>query len=673
VWFYYIAGTPKKKKGLKNFVKNKLGKPPVLIVDATPERTAKVLTGQLQNEGYFKSKAYAEVKTKKKQGKIVYTIDLYPPYVLRKIYYPVAGDSAYTAIINLVKHKSILKTGQRYQLSKLQSETERIEMEVENYGFYYFDDKHRIFPDYTLASDTTAAQPDTLSINGFTYFSRKHNFRPAIITRAISIMPGHTYSRQAQQQTISHLMDLGVFKFVSMRFTDVTNATDFALLDNDIYLTPLKKKSLRAEFQTVSKSNNFIGPGLSLMFTNRNFLKGAELFQLKLSSSYEVQVSKQISGALNSFELMFESSLSVPRLIAPFSIDYSTRNHLPKTVFRLAVDLQNRVSYFRLNSFNARFGYHWFETPSKTHALYPIDINFLKTDKTSPSFEALLSKNPLLSNSFQDQFIIGSRYTYALNTQLRETPFQSSGEGKRYKEHSFYFNGNVDVAGNLFHTIQKQAGHSEQEPLLLLGSPYSQYVLASSDSRYYYQPDVHTKLVLRLAIGVGYAYGNSTSLPYIKQFAMGGANSIRAFPARSVGPGTYYARQDTAQQMGAFFIDQRGDIKLEGNLEYRFDIYSAVKGALFVDTGNIWLWKEDADRPGAKFIQHNLFKELAVRTGAGLRFDFNFFVLRLDVAFPLRKPFLPDGKRWVFDKINFSSSSWRGDNIIFNIAIGYPF
>jgi outer membrane protein assembly factor BamA len=190
------------------------------------------------------------------------------------------------------------------------------------------------------------------------------------------------------------------------------------------------------------------------------------------------------------------------------------------------------------------------------------------------------------------------------------------------------------------------------------------------DLRHYWQFDDHNKLASRIVIGAGYAYGNSYTLPYIKQFAIGGSNSIRAFQARSIGPGTYNIREylpDTAQTL---FLDQRGDIKLEANVEYRFDIFKALKGAIFVDAGNIWTVRDDG-REGGQFNVDTFLSELAVGTGLGLRMDFSFFVLRLDTAFPIRKPWTDP--RWVINDIDFGNRAWRRENLIFNIAIGYPF
>jgi outer membrane protein assembly factor BamA len=705
VWLYYVAGTPKKKKGgLRNFLKYKLGDTPVLMSEATPERTATTLQGQLQNEGYFRSTVKSKVVTKGKNGKVIYDVTLYRPYRIRSIEYPKARDSVYAAIIESLKTESLLDTGRRYDLERLQAEQVRIEEEVENYGFYYFDDKYLVFeadstvgrrkvdltlklednipdrarriyrlnrinvyPDYTLSMDTTVQNPaDTTLINNYYYIDKKHFFRPEIITDVINLKKGNIYSREAHDFTLSHLMGLGAFKFVNIKFSE-SPRKDSAMLDADVYLTPLKKKSLRAEVQAVSKSNNFVGPGVAFTFTNRNFLRGAELFQLKINTSYEVQISRQTSGALNSFEMGIESSLTVPRFISPIHIDYNSKRYLPKTQFKVGYNFQNRLSYFRINSLNAGYGYNWKESISKSHELFLIDLTFLKTDKRSEVFQELLDENPVLSSSFEDQFILGTRYSYTINTQLAEDISQRYEE-RKYRKHNFYFNGNIDVAGNLLHTIQHAIQKKEEEDTYeIFHLPYSQYVRGDVDVRYYWAMDEHNKLATRLVVGTGYAFGNSNTMPYIKQFAIGGSNSIRAFPARSIGPGAYdvLTALDTIR-----FIDQRGDIKLEGNIEYRFDIVKSLKGALFVDAGNIWLMRADEEnRPGGEFNKDTFLKQLAVGTGAGLRFDFSFFVLRLDVAFPLRRP----AQGWVTKDIDFGSSSWRGDNIVFNIAIGYPF
>jgi outer membrane protein insertion porin family len=262
------------------------------------------------------------------------------------------------------------------------------------------------------------------------------------------------------------------------------------------------------------------------------------------------------------------------------------------------------------------------------------------------------------------------RYSFTYNTQLNQVNLNSFSE-TRVQKSSYYFNGNIELAGNLLHLAQKamSAKQTETGSYTIFGSPYSQYVRADVDFRYYWQINRRQKLATRILTGAGLPYGNSNVIPYIKQFSIGGSNSIRAFPARSIGPGSYNVRKDPTYAGQTYFIDQRGDLKIEGNVEYRFDIVKILKGALFVDAGNIWLWKDDPERPGGKFEKNTFVNQVAVGSGFGLRFDLNFFVLRFDLGVPLRKP----DEGWVLNKIDFASGPWRGENLLLNIAIGYPF
>ena len=235
------------------------------------------------------------------------------------------------------------------------------------------------------------------------------------------------------------------------------------------------------------------------------------------------------------------------------------------------------------------------------------------------------------------------------------------------KKNNMYFRGSIDLSGNSIGLLL--GANDSNKPKTLFGVPFSQYSKLEMEFRYYYKFSGDTKLASRINLGAGLPYGNSSELPYIKQFFIGGTSSIRAFRARSIGPGTFNGNDTTNN---SFLPDQSGDLKLELSTELRTKIYKLVKGAVFVDAGNIWLSNKSAEKPGAEFSSQFL-NELAVGTGVGLRFDFNFLVLRTDVAFPLRKPYLPKGNRWVINAINFGDRTWRNENLIFNLAIGYPF
>ena len=258
---------------------------------------------------------------------------------------------------------------------------------------------------------------------------------------------------------------------------------------------------------------------------------------------------------------------------------------------------------------------------------------------------------------------MGENYSFIYNDQLE----------KETNDH-WYFKGSVDLSGNILHLVQslyKEEKASYEHPYKIFGATYAEYSKFDFDVRHYFNFNSQSSAVaVRMIAGVGFAYGNSFTLPYVKQFSSGGSNSVRAFDARALGPGSYKIPDSIAANS---FTDQAGDIKLETNIEYRFPIVSIVRGALFVDAGNIWLRKEDPNRPGGTFAGNTFTDEIAIGTGFGTRLDLSFLILRFDLAFPLHVPNLSENERWVLNKIDIGSPDWRKHNLVLNIAIGYPF
>ncbi|MTI20330.1 hypothetical protein E1176_04785, partial [Fulvivirga sp. RKSG066] len=414
----------------------------------------------------------------------------------------------------------------------------------------------------------------------------------------------------------------------------------------------------------VSKSNDFVGPNFKASFKNRNIFRGAESYQLNLDAGYEFQVGGATgaqSQNLNSYTLGIENVLTVPRILTPFNIENRSSRFVPQTVFKLGFRTLKRIDFFTLNSTEMAYGFNWQETKTKRHEFYPVDINFIQLGNISAEFDSVLNANELLRKSYEEQFILGTTYSFYYNTQ---------NDTERESRSNWYFNGNIDLSGNLMHAAQstlRSEENTEDNPYELLGSPYSQFVKTDIDLRHYYRVGKESKIATRFIAGIGYAFGNSTTIPYTKQFSIGGSNSIRAFRARSIGPGRYQVPQT------ATFIDQTADIKLESNLEYRFPIIGMFKGAVFTDAGNIWTLRTDDQRPGSEFDSKRFISEIAVGAGLGLRFDADFFVLRFDLAFPLRVPYGESSSRWRFKDVAISNSEWRKDNLVLNIAIGYPF
>jgi outer membrane protein assembly factor BamA len=697
LWIYNVVGEPKKEKGIRYNLRTKIGEPPVLLRDLNAERTVSLIENRLYNNGYFfpNVEYNLEVNDKEKKANIIYTVKPGKQYKINSITYPEIKDEI-TANINEAKKESIVNVGDAYNLEKLKNERERINEYVKDRGFFYFNNEFLLWeidstlngkvdvfltiknnidekdlevykineiyinPQYDLTNEDNFKNYDTLILGQSFYLEKDSIFRPDIIVDEVAFEKGSNYSRKLHDRTIRKYTGLGPFKFVNVKFHE--DSSNYHLLNTYINLTPLPKKSIRLEVSATSKSNNFVGPGFEASFRNRNLFKGAELLTINLSTGFETQITKNAKG-LNSYELGSEVELSFPRFIVPFNIVRSSTRYTPKTRYKFNYRLLNRVQYYKMNSFGVSFGYRWRETDTKSHEYNPININFLKLSDTKPDFDSILNANPLIRKSFEEQFIIGSTYSFTYDSRL-----------EKEKTHNFYFQYNLDLSGNLAQlatAISKGEAPTGSSDYSLFGATFSQYIRSDLNFKYLLNIDENNQIVTRLIAGVGVPIGNSTALPYIKQFFIGGSNSIRAFQARTLGPGTYTVSKE--DQVNTLFLDQSGDLKLEGNLEYRFDIISFLKGALFVDAGNVWLLNEDPNKPGGKFKANQFLSEIAVGSGAGLRVDATFFVIRFDWAIPLRKPYLPDGDRWTFDSIQFGSKAWRQDNFVFNIAIGYPF
>jgi outer membrane protein assembly factor BamA len=327
---------------------------------------------------------------------------------------------------------------------------------------------------------------------------------------------------------------------------------------------------------------------------------------------------------------------------------------MPRTKASISYDILNRTKLFSMNSFSFNFGYNWKESARKEHELIPFTVTYVNPINVTQEYLDSAKGNSTLLRAVEKQLILGSNYSYTYNSLLGNMP-----------ANGFYFNGMLDLSGNVAGLLT--SANAKKGDTVKIGEvPFSQYTKVDLDFRWYRRVGGgKTIWANRIITGIGIPYGNSTVLPYIKQFFSGGNNSIRAFRSRSVGPGTFLDTNATT------FYDQSGDIRLELNSELRIPLSGIIHGAVFIDAGNIWLFNEDTTKPGGKF-SGDFLNQLAVGAGVGLRFDFNFLVLRLDLATPLRKPWLQD-KRWVLNQFNLKNRDWRRENLVFNLAIGYPF
>jgi outer membrane protein assembly factor BamA len=371
-----------------------------------------------------------------------------------------------------------------------------------------------------------------------------------------------------------------------------------------------------------------------------------------------VQFGGQNNG-YNVYQAGIQTSISWPRFISPFKFK-ADNAYIPHTNLTLGYSFNKRIKLYTLNSFTGSFGYQWRENAERTHELNLLNITYVDAANVSQLYKDSIasSDNPTLAHVIDKQFTFGPSYSYTV-----------TNTAKSYKRNTYYFNGKVDLSANIY-GIVSGANIDQGNIKKLFGQPFDQFVKLQTEYRYYHKIGPKSSLAGRVFLGVGLPYGNSTILPYSDQFFIGGSNSLRGFRARALGPGIYYAGDPN--ENGNFYPDESGDIKMEANLEYRPHLFSIVQGALFADAGNIWLYHSNPDQPGAQFSSH-FIHQLAADMGAGLRIDATVLVLRIDLGMPIRKPWLPEGQRWVFNQIDFGSSQWRKSNLILNIAIGYPF
>lgn len=686
---YNLAGEPKKEKGIRYWLRNKVGEKPVLFSDVDLEYNSDVLQSNVENRGYFKVRTSSDSTRRGKKATAEYRVKPKIQYKIRQVNFP--QDSTELAIaIRRTQRFSILKQDQPYNLESIKAERERINERLKQHGFYYFNPDYIlakvdstvgkyqvdinltikeetpanatkiykindiiVYPNYTLSADTVNYKAqDELLYQDLTIIDSANTFDPRIFDRTLYFNKGDIYNRKNHNLSLNRLVNMGTFKFVKNEFKLVESEEN--LLDAYYYLTLLPRKSIRAELLAKTNSANYAGTELNVNWSNRNTFKGAELLTISTSAGLEMQVSGQNKG-YDVYRVGGEANLVWPRFIAPFHIN-SSSGFVPRTKATLGYEYQNRQKLYSLNSFKGSFGYQWKENIRKEHELHVLDVNYVSPTNVSKLYLDQIEQIKSLEKVIEKQLIFGPTYSYTYTNTM-----------EKRKKHTFYYKGSIELAGNITGLI---AGSNVKkgDTTKVFGVPFSQFVKVDSDFRHYLKLGDNSQLVSRVMVGAGYAYGNSSELPFIRQFFNGGTNSIRAFRARSIGPGVY----DASSEDSPFLPDQSGDLKLELNAEYRAKLFSVVHGAVFVDAGNIWLLNKDDNKVGTE-ITKDFMKQLAVGTGVGLRFDLSFLILRTDLAFPIRIPYLPEGQRWVLDKVSFGDSSWRKDNLVFNLAIGYPF
>ncbi len=690
---YMEAGEAPKSR-FKIWLK-KSGEAPVLMSSVKPDATAAIIDAKFFNIGIFKSFTEFKIAEKKHTTTVTYLSHINNPYTVKELTYSIADDSLTILILN-EKGNSLIIPGEDYDLDKLKKKRIRLDALFKNNGYFFFNPDYLLFKadtsevnhnvafkislkdsvpknalavyrinnvyidqDYSLNDVTAGKKKDTIRYQNVVFLGKETEIKisPKVILRSVYLKKKEIYSRKNHEITLNRLMTMGNFKFVQIKFAESDTSVP-GFLDVTILLTPMQKRTFRSELDLISKSNNYSGPRMNLSYLNRNTFNGAELLNLNMAGSFEAQFNGK-NNNLYSYSLNPQVEIYFPGFLTPFKIMRTSSMYVPKTRFSLSYNYLKRVDYFDMRTFQFIYGFKWKEDIKKEHELYPVSISYTSIANKSATFTQLLAANPFLKKSYEEQFIAGGTYSFTYNEQVVPE-----------KKMQYFFHLATEVSGNSFSLAKEIAGEkiSSDHPSSIIGSVYSQYAKLSLDGRGYYNFAGKNKLALRVFAGIGKPYGNSSILPYTKQFFSGGPNSIRAFHINSLGPGTYLQNADTKG-----FLQLGGDVKLETNAEFRFSIFRFLKGALFADAGNIWLLKSDPANIEKPFSFSRFYNEIAVGAGFGLRIDVTFFILRFDLAMPLRKPWLEKNHRWEGNQINFGNPSWRSDNLILNVAIGYPF
>ena len=730
LWFYNLGNEPK-GKGLNYLFRKKWGEPPVLLSQVKRDYTSEVLREYLVDNGYFQSEVASAIKNKgKKKASAVYTATPNLRYLIEQVTYETDSSQLGRTIAGIKRDVSLMYM-EPYRLDSIKAERERIHRYLKDRGYYYFTADHllaevdsthngkvhifikvkkdisplarrpyymrriTLYPTYSLDADSTSRTGEEVTLyRNFGVVDPEKKFRPRIFRRSVFLRPDSLYRLSNHDITLQRLINLGVFKFVKGQFrpvfgrdtirpqrsrtdtgkiamvvdssrllvdsttararrrfyTDTTGvASDTGRLDASFYLTPYPQYSLQAELRGTSKSNGFVGSEVKVTQRNRNWQRAANLLEISASGGMEWQTGGNLASN-NSYSLKGEVALTLPRFLVPFRAFNIRTPYVPRTRISLSYELFSRQNLYNLNAYTAQWQYLWRQTRYLEHAWAPLSVTFVRPTNTTPAYDSILKVDPVQRRSIEKQFILGGTYSITYNNQAPN------------RVHSIYFNGDVDVSGNLAGLIIPKGDSSKN----IFGSPFAQYVRLGADLRHYWQYSRGMTWVNRLFFGYGIPYGNSRTLPFIKQYFTGGSSSLRGFRARTLGPGSYH---DTTSR---FLANEAGDVKLEFNSEWRVHLVSMINAAVFIDAGNIWLQKSDTSRPGGQFSSRFL-KEIAVDAGVGLRIDASIVVVRLDLAFPLRKPWLPENEKWVIKDIRFGDPDWRRENLILNIAIGYPF
>lgn len=687
LWIY--NGFINKKGKINRWIFNRFSTDPVLISKVNPEIRSTVARNLLQEYGYFRGETSYMIDynpKNHKKAKITYNVTMNAPFRYDSIAYINFNTHIYSLVQENIGN-TLLHKGDIFNVNQLESERKRISSLLRNNGFYYFRPDFITYDADTIMNpgkvalhiSTRSGLPEqivtpwkigdiSIRLNGYNnepptdslkyknltiWYEKKLRVRPKVLYDNIRFKPGDLYTQNQQEKTQTDYARLGIFRYSEIQYIPKDTLSTCDTLDvliNSVYDLPLDGE---LEFNVTTKSNDQTGPGAVFSVTKRNVFGGGEIFNVSMRGSYEWQTGRRVTGNtgnINSWELGMNAGLTFPHVIFPRIYKEDTK-YPSSTTFKIYVDQLNQAKFFRILAFGGSSSYDFQPTATSHHSVIPFKLTYSLLQRTTHDFDSITQANPALKRSLDNQFIPAIGYVYTYD----DSPITS-------KVNHLWFQGSITQAGNILDAAYAIAGkHFNKKDKTLFGNKFAQFVKMTGEVRYNYYLGKGQHLVGRIMTGVALSYGNSNTIPYVEQFYIGGANSIRAFTVRSIGPGSYHPADS---KYG--YLYETGDLKFEANLEYRFPILGDLHGAFFLDSGNIWLLRDDPATPGGKFKWKNFFKELAVGTGMGLRYDLSFLVVRLDWGIGLHVPFKTDKKGY------YNIPDFRDGNGL-HLAVGYPF
>lgn len=691
LWIY--NNFQKYEKGLGRWIFRKMAATPVTVSSVNPDTRVKIASNLLKDYGYFNGNVtYTVDSTRNPRAvKLSYQIDMGKPYYIDTVLYEGFTGRA-DSLIRKHFDERLIHRNDNFDVTRLNEERERLVTLFKNNGYYFFRSEYITFLADTLMrpgyinlkiipkSNTpkeaktkyiigktdinligyNGEQPDdSICARDFTvhYFGEKPELRYGVLRKRFLYRSGETYSQLRMNYTQEALARLGVFKFNEFQYTPRNGSDTLDIKVNSMFDLPYDSE---LEFNLTTKDTKQTGPGAKFNLSRKNFMRMGASLNLELKGSYEWQTSSTVDGrssVMNSYELGGALSLDFPRLILPWIKNRIDPFRFPSnTNFKVYAEQINRARYFKMLSFGGTVSYSFQPKRSIKHSVTPLNLAFNTLQNSTDEFNQIAAQNPMLFYSLSDQFIPSQSYTLTYDNSFRK------------RKNRLWWENSLTSAGNVTSLIYAAFGQKfTEKDKKLLGTPFAQFLKYSSEVRNtIWFNDMH-QLAFRAMGGIIWSYGNKTIAPYTEQFYVGGANSIRAFTIRSIGPGRYRPSESNTYS----YVDQTGDIKLEANMEYRFRILSKfaggnLNGAVFLDAGNVWLLREDPARPDAQFTFNHFFDSIALGTGAGIRYDLDFLVLRLDLGIALHVPY-DTGKKGYYNIPRFK------DGMGLHFAIGYPF